>query len=341
MSNGYTSVFNSLNDKTFFKLVCGASFEDVLIVENLAFLFSLVGADVLDVAPKADVIFAARRGIEKANKIEIKEQSSERRTPIIMASIQLDSDPHFRKAVVDFNSCDVCGACINVCPTEAFSKLSSPISELLYKPERCFGCGFCPEVCHVDALSMKEVKQDPSEIIDELLKLGISSVEFHFGKNYKRLNTVWHQIKNKISFFKLISFSIGWENADQEEIIHAAKLCRSLAGKNIIIQCDGKSMSGGQNKYSQNDMDAIEIAKIIDRENLGVYLQLAGGIHEGTAAKIRGFNIHGLAVGSRAKKMLLPYLNLPDLDLNPIAMQEALTITKSFVAPIKSDLFVV
>ena len=60
------NVINALERKRFFKLVCGASLTDTQMVENLSFVFALAGAHVIDLAPSADVILAARKGIEKA-----------------------------------------------------------------------------------------------------------------------------------------------------------------------------------------------------------------------------------------------------------------------------------
>ena len=51
---------DALKKKQFFKLVCGASLTDLHMIENLCFVFTLAGAHMIDLAPKADVIFAAR-----------------------------------------------------------------------------------------------------------------------------------------------------------------------------------------------------------------------------------------------------------------------------------------
>ena len=115
-------VISALEEKRFFKLVCGASLTDVQMVENLSFVFTLAGAHVIDLAPKADVIFAARRGVQNALSRGMPRHAP---TPLLMASIQLDKDPHFRKAAVDYSLCDLCNACVKICPTEAF-KIAAP-----------------------------------------------------------------------------------------------------------------------------------------------------------------------------------------------------------------------
>ncbi|MBI1858836.1 MAG: 4Fe-4S dicluster domain-containing protein, partial [Candidatus Melainabacteria bacterium] len=188
------NAIKSLEEKNFFKLVCGASLNDLLLVENLSFLFTLAGADVIDLAARADVIYAARKGVNRALSIHCSSL-----IPLLMASIQLDKDPHFRKVKVNYDKCDLCGVCVNVCPTEAFAigtrnkppnrvgRASSyvPSPEFVYKSERCFGCDACPKACHVSALSMAEMEFNPSVIITEMIDLEVDAIEFHFGKNYE------------------------------------------------------------------------------------------------------------------------------------------------------------
>jgi len=65
VATNQTNAIKSLEEKKFFKLICGASFNDVLLIENLAFLFTLAGADVIDLASRADVILAASKEISK------------------------------------------------------------------------------------------------------------------------------------------------------------------------------------------------------------------------------------------------------------------------------------
>jgi hypothetical protein len=50
----------SLRRGEWFKLICGASFEDLADVRNLALVFTLAGADCVDCAADAAVIAAAR-----------------------------------------------------------------------------------------------------------------------------------------------------------------------------------------------------------------------------------------------------------------------------------------
>lgn len=305
-------VIDALEQKCFFKLVCGASLTDVQMIENLCFVFTLADAHVIDLAPKADVIFAARRGVKKAL---CRSRSRPVSTPILMASIQFDKDPHFRKAAVDCKLCDLCSACIKVCPTGAF-KIED--KKFIYSVEKCFGCGICPSYCHISALEMIDTKPAPVETLKEMILLGVNAIEFHFGKNFQRLEEIWNDVQNIVRVYcnkPLLSFSIGSDLLSDDQIKNAANLCYKLAGKGIILQCDGTPMSGGidKNNQSGNNMDnpSLQVAKIIEEENLPVYLQMSGGTNESSYAMANeaGINIHGVAIGSYARKLLMPYLN--------------------------------
>ncbi len=302
-------IFFALKNRQFFKLVCGASLTDVKMIEDLVFIFTLAGAHVIDLAPKADVIFAARRGVEKAYRFA--DTPIRRHVPLLMASIQLDKDPHFRKAEVDYNLCDLCSACVKICPTEAF-KINK---QFLYSKERCFGCGICPSVCHVDALTMLDTKPTPKETLMEMISLGVESVEFHFGKNYGVIEEIWDEIKDLVKKLTLLSFSIGSGLLTDKEIKNAANLCFKLAGKGIILQCDGTPMSGAVEKKSMNgnnsDNKSLQVAGIIEKENLPVYLQISGGTNQYSFNKSvdAGLHINGVAIGSYARKQLMPYMD--------------------------------
>ncbi|MBI3591442.1 MAG: 4Fe-4S binding protein [Candidatus Melainabacteria bacterium] len=326
MINTTSHVIKDLEQQRFFKLVCGASLTDVEMIERLTFIFTLAGAHVIDLAPSADVIFAARRGVEKA--IELPETSK----PLLMASIQLDKDPHFRKAEVDYNLCDLCSACVKVCPTEAF-KIEN--KKFIYSIEKCYGCGICPQYCHVNALSMVDTKPSPKETLTEMISLGVKSIEFHFGKNFQKVEEIWTDVRDLVKKLDLISFSIGSDLLSDEDIKKAADLCYRLAGSRIILQCDGTPMSGGFHNNSKkskignnSNNSSLHVARIIQEEKLPVYLQISGGTDENsfTEAIDSGVNINGVAIGSYARKLLMPYLT--DLEEN---LNEAVMIAKTLV----------
>ena len=57
---------HSLKQGTWFKLICGASFQDLPAIHNLSLVYSLAGVDCIDVAADPTVVEAARGGMAAA-----------------------------------------------------------------------------------------------------------------------------------------------------------------------------------------------------------------------------------------------------------------------------------
>ncbi|KAK3002568.1 hypothetical protein RJ639_022063 [Escallonia herrerae] len=87
-----TSPHESLQNGNWVKLICGASFEDIVDVRNLSLVYTLAGVDCIDCAADASVVSAVNEGIEAAREI------LHFRRPWVMISINDDEDLHFRKA---------------------------------------------------------------------------------------------------------------------------------------------------------------------------------------------------------------------------------------------------
>ena len=51
------------------KLICGASNEDILAIEDLCAIYTAAGVDYIDVAAEESIVQAARRGIGWAKEI--------------------------------------------------------------------------------------------------------------------------------------------------------------------------------------------------------------------------------------------------------------------------------
>ena len=51
------------------KLICGASNEDIVAVEDLCAIYSAAGVDYIDVAADQSIVQAARNGIKWANEV--------------------------------------------------------------------------------------------------------------------------------------------------------------------------------------------------------------------------------------------------------------------------------
>ena len=51
------------------KLICGASNEDIVAIEDLCAIYTAAGVDYIDVAAEESIVRAAKKGIEWAKKV--------------------------------------------------------------------------------------------------------------------------------------------------------------------------------------------------------------------------------------------------------------------------------
>ncbi|KAK6254381.1 hypothetical protein SCA6_015686 [Theobroma cacao] len=109
------SPHESLRKGNWVKLICGASFEDVVDIRNLSLVYTLAGVDCIDCAADPSVVNAVNEGIETAREIV------PIRRPWVMISVNDDEDLHFRKAEFDPKNCpsDCSRPCEIVCPANA------------------------------------------------------------------------------------------------------------------------------------------------------------------------------------------------------------------------------
>ncbi|MGB7414264.1 MAG: 4Fe-4S ferredoxin, partial [Thermosynechococcaceae cyanobacterium] len=96
----------ALQQGHWFKLICGASFQHLPVIRNLALVYTLAGADCIDVAPDPAVVATALEGIDAAVAIAPSLGYPSRR-PWLMVSLNDGEDPHFRKASLDPLRCPV------------------------------------------------------------------------------------------------------------------------------------------------------------------------------------------------------------------------------------------
>jgi len=89
----HNSPLEALRSRRWFKLICGASFQYLPAIRNLALVYTLAGVDCIDMAPDPAVIRAAKEGIAVAKSLNPNLVS-----PLIMVSFNSGEDHHFLKA---------------------------------------------------------------------------------------------------------------------------------------------------------------------------------------------------------------------------------------------------
>ena len=85
-----------LQQGTCFKMICGAGNEDLVQVKKLSFVYTLAGANILDISANVDVVKAAKEGVDLAFSFAEDEGIEVIDRPFLMVSIGMPGDHHVR-----------------------------------------------------------------------------------------------------------------------------------------------------------------------------------------------------------------------------------------------------
>jgi Fe-S-cluster-containing hydrogenase component 2 len=289
------------------KLICGAGNENLKDIEALSYIYASAGFNMIDVAAKHEVINAAKAGIALSKRTD---------EVLLCISVGLQSDIHLSKAVINHQKCTLCKECISVCEQNA---LFEEDDKILVDEKLCIGCNKCQSVCNNDAIIKEHKYKSPCSMLLNVLSDEIDCVEFHctsddvnlITETYSQIKTVFNGItgictdRSMLSDNKVLSLISNLYEADN----------------NIIIQADGKPMSGGEDDYKSN-VQNVAFAELIRNCNLPVYLIVSGGTNSKTSefAKLCNVNIDGVAIGSFARKLVKEEISNPDF-WNDITLQ--------------------
>lgn len=311
---------SALRSQQWFKLICGASFQHLPAIRNLALVYTLAGADCIDMAPDLAVIKAAQAGIAAA--IALKPTV---RPPLIMVSFNAGEDPHFRKAQFAPPQCPPsCDRpCLNICPTHAIN-LNGVI------PELCYGCGRCLPVCPPQIITTQEQIYAPSQINHN--EIDAIEIHTHIGC-LQEFATLWHQLTNIISQLQVVAVSFPDGDHLRDYLLKLLEIMQP-SPKCLIWQTDGRPMSGDIGDGTTHA--ALRLAqKVLDFQLPRGFVQLAGGTNGSTAAKVRALQIPiaGIAYGSYARKLIADLLELGgnQLELNQDLLNQALARATNLV----------
>jgi Fe-S-cluster-containing hydrogenase component 2 len=364
-----SSPLHSLKAGSWFKLICGASYQHLPAIRSLAMAYSLAGADCIDVAADPAVIIAAQEGIRAASK-ELSRGSLPENSPWLMVSVNDGADPHFRKAKFEVTRCptDCLQPCVKVCPADAIDlSLGGVINNL------CYGCGRCEPICPHSLVTTHSYLSCLPEVIPLITSLGIDAIEIHTQVgHYADFKRVWGELLPIVGELKLLAISC----TDAPDVIEYLRSLYELISPlpcPLIWQTDGRSMSGDIGKGTTHA--AIALAQKVLRGQLPGYTQLAGGTNNYTVSKLKQANmlsrsdhatstkvVSGLAYGSYARGILSPIIaqlstaiqSNPDqltdqsikhrpmnqlnlkLEQNPELLELAVATAKELVSQIKS-----
>ncbi len=346
-NNQLESPLNSLRKGNWFKLICGASYQHLPSIRNLALIYTLAGADCIDVSADKAVISTALEGIKIAKTLQsetLKQGYDLISLPYLMVSINDGEDPHFRKAYFNNNLCppNCDRPCENICPTEAIkfdNKFQGIIDSL------CYGCGRCLPVCPINIIKTQSHLVSTEEVLNWLKEYPIDALEIHTqAGHFANFQKLWKKVKPHLSQLKLIAISCPYT----PEVIYYLKQIENLINPlslPLIWQTDGRPMSGDIGIGTTHL--CIKYAKQVKKANLGGFIQLAGGTNEYTVAKIKSENIakesiSGIAYGSKARKLVAEiFQQLDDLtDSNkledyPELLWQGVNLASQLVKPVK------
>ena len=302
---------SALEAKSFHKLIIGAALKDFELIENFSYIFTHAQANALDISAFPNSVIYAKKGIEKARY-----ENPSLSEPLLMISVNIGEDPHFRRIILNTENCTECLACIPSCPADAFYQ--SETKNFNYDIDLCYGCGNCLPDCHFAALDYEHWNsQSPSSLMS-LIELGANAIEIHLNNDLKTFQEFYKQVPKQ---FLLESFCIGSEKMDQNDLENATSIIiNAVINKHgylkpFIIQTDGIPLAGARwDKSANKDLISIKNAEIvINKINKDfsefknkIFVQLAGGITEHSLEKAfkESVQVNGVAIGSYARKII-------------------------------------
>lgn len=342
----------ALQAGNWFKLICGASYQHLNSVRNLSLVYTLAGADCIDVAADTAVIRAAQEGIETACKFGSQAKAQGflyRNPPILMVSLNDGEDPHFRKAFFSPSYCptDCPRPCESICPAQA-------IDDTGVLTEQCYGCGRCLPVCPSQLIQTQAFTASPAQIIPHLLSLDIQALEIH--TQVGRLDAfarLWQLLAPHQTQLRVLAVSCPDGRDIDAYLLAIAQILRGFSGS-LIWQTDGRSMSGDIGVGTTHA--TIKLASRVMTLNLPGYVQLAGGTNHYTVAKLKTQGllkdtsefsrpyVAGIAYGSYARALLMPilerletiYPGCFELEKQPDLLWEAVTTASVLVSQLKN-----
>ncbi|XP_057543663.1 uncharacterized protein LOC130822722 isoform X2 [Amaranthus tricolor] len=359
-----TPPHESLQKGNWVKLICGASFEDVVDIRNLSLVYTLAGVDCIDCAADASVVSAVNEGIEAAMTIV-----SVRR-PWVMISVNDDEDLHFRKAAFDPLDCplDCSRPCEMVCPANAIALQKGDTLEGGVINERCYGCGRCLPVCPYDKIKPVTYLRDAVTTAELIRRYDVDAIEIHTnGRQTASFEEFWKGMGDSVTHLRLVAVSLPDVGEATTTVMSTVfSIMRPNLSCYNLWQLDGRPMSGDIGRGATREVlnFAVRLASAEDRPP--GFLQLAGGTnaHTVNGLKKKGLfqtkrnpkveilsgatsdscnsRIGGIAYGGYARKIVGRILSsmqsehgIAYIENHPTYLSEALSEALALVGPVK------
>ncbi|MEB3221136.1 MAG: LdpA C-terminal domain-containing domain [Candidatus Sericytochromatia bacterium] len=319
----------------YFKLVCGAGNADAREVERLAAIYTLAGANGFDVAAVPSVVEACGVGINRAYGLASGLGVAIPVRPFITVSVGVPGDHHVRKALIT-DACVACGKCIPACPTEAIP------ANLVVIRDRCIGCGACEAACppRIAAIAYEHDEKGLRDTLPRCLAAGAENIELHAAvPDDDAILDEWRVVA-EVQPDHFISMCLDRQHLSNTQLMGRIRQAHAVAGQRLIIQADGVPMSGGRDD-ANTTLQAIATADIIRKQLIDVDrafkhlpVLLSGGTnsHTGALARACGVPFAGVAIGTHARKVVKPALEVADLWSQPALLAAAVDAARDLVS---------
>jgi Fe-S-cluster-containing hydrogenase component 2 len=263
-------------------------------------VYTLAGADCIDVAADPAVISTAKKALGVASSIA--EDARQRGfgykgSPWLMVSFNDGEDPHFRKAEFRAEDCpsECTRPCEAICPAQAIS-----FSGVMR--DRCYGCGRCLPVCPIQNITTRSYVSTPEVVAPLVLQTGVDAVEIHthVGR-YEDFRRLWKAILPWINNLKLVAISCP----DGDGLIEYLRSLHELISPlpcALVWQTDGRPMSGDIGIGTTRA--AVKLGQKVLAARLPGYVQLAGGTNQHTVSKLRTLKLLKSPLFSTYQKLL-------------------------------------
>ncbi|MBK8189099.1 MAG: 4Fe-4S dicluster domain-containing protein [Vampirovibrionales bacterium] len=293
------AALRALEEKRFFKLILGGSFTDTQKADCLSAIYAAAGADCIDIAPDAAVLNAVENGLSALPASQAR--------PMVMISLPLDPDPHFRKIELNEPQCILCGLCAPVCPTDAIEMTAHA---LLIAQPLCYGCGRCPAVCPTDALKLNPIHPDPQAVSDLLAHPLVQAVEIHTQHADPYMWPEFEALYGRALFGKALSLCFRPQRLEERQALEFLGLVQAFAQRlqpdfPLILQIDGEPMSGSDDP--QAALPSLQAARAFWQVHGArfPFITVSGGVNAATADYLRQSPyafISGAGMGTVARR---------------------------------------
>ena len=294
-------------------------------------MFTVAGADCIDMAADPAVVRAARTGMAMAL-----EQYSDAKAPWLMASFNDGEDPHFRKAIALSSNCpsNCPQPCIAYCPPGAISATTTGIS---IQTDLCFGCGRCEPLCPPHIIQTQGYQVPVASYMPKLLDAGIEAIEIHtrMGRG-DEFAALWRQLQLWVSSLQLVSVSFN-DGPGLEDYLRNLVSIMQPRPRRLLWQVDGRPMSGDIGQGTTRA--TLQLAQKVISFELPGYVQLAGGTNRATMPKAReqGIAVAGAAFGSYARKLVADASDIADLNHHSPILTQSIELARELVTQVKQS----